>query len=56
MQGLRISQHRLFNTKICDRRAELDMHNCYEEQCSFKAAAIGIVQQKNRNSFVRFKK
>jgi len=55
MQGLRISQHRFFNTKICDRTAELDMHNCYEEYYRFKAAAIGIVLQKNRNSFVRLR-
>jgi len=45
LQGLRISRHGFFNTKSCDRTAELDMNYCYKNHYSltFKATAIGIV-------------
>jgi len=41
LQGLRISQHGFFNTKML--------------RWNFQANTIGIVRQKNRNSFARFK-
>jgi len=42
LQGLKISRHGFFNTKICDRTAELDMNSCYESHHSLTSKRLRL--------------